>query len=576
MNKLDSAFDIDPLFHKMSKNFDEGGAKGLLLVNLGLGPQCNIVFDSSGDEVAGEDPETSRNDDGDIEVVAMEHLTSKMLDPDEELMELPLVPQLANLRAQLEDLAFEGFLDDGALVDSSSSSKARRASASTGRRYAAKDEEEDEADVTIHQEVAERSLRLSTGYPGGYQGRYSSNEGEFDESLSQPVASTMKMPPGDDDQYAPDDFGGGDDDYDDYGGTELVFDEVEVSNVAPSISSPPVLDHRDKSSAELRLLASSSQATSNLLDTISSSSHVHGTSDYEFLSARMMKDNAWAGATFWKRKEKRKVKAAEVDKSAPKKKPSRKKKQTKGFVFDAVPDLSDILVKPKKQLLQWSRAVINKHSKEDNLLPLDAGFGVEQLSQLFLRPDMTMLTVSSIDPDPRHSNKAVDFDPAVETWAPPNDDSFGGGDDDGPGYDFGDDFGDGDRFEEGDAGFTVPELKGVRKVEKVHVGYATVAKKVDVKRLKKDLWDEVESHFLSSSDSAGGNEDQPASDSVQRASFQTIVQDMESSKSQPDASLPFYFICMLHLANEKGLRLESQGLGDFDIYPDSMATGPSF
>ena len=47
MSKLDSAFDIDPLFHKMSKTFDEGGAKGLLLVNLGVGSNgCNIVFDS--------------------------------------------------------------------------------------------------------------------------------------------------------------------------------------------------------------------------------------------------------------------------------------------------------------------------------------------------------------------------------------------------------------------------------------------------------------------------------------------------------------------------------------------------
>jgi len=48
MSKMDSAFDIDPLFHKMSKTFDEGGAKGLLLVNLGVASDsCRIVFDSS-------------------------------------------------------------------------------------------------------------------------------------------------------------------------------------------------------------------------------------------------------------------------------------------------------------------------------------------------------------------------------------------------------------------------------------------------------------------------------------------------------------------------------------------------
>ena len=38
----------------------------------------------------------------------------------------------------------------------------------------------------------------------------------------------------------------------------------------------------------------------------------------------------------------------------------------------------------------------------------------------------------------------------------------------------------------------VPDLEGVRKVEKVRVGYATVAKKVDAERLKKDLWDKLE------------------------------------------------------------------------------------
>jgi len=33
IHKLDAAFDINPLFHTMPKNFDEGGAKGLSLAN---------------------------------------------------------------------------------------------------------------------------------------------------------------------------------------------------------------------------------------------------------------------------------------------------------------------------------------------------------------------------------------------------------------------------------------------------------------------------------------------------------------------------------------------------------------
>ncbi|KAF9610382.1 hypothetical protein IFM89_022137 [Coptis chinensis] len=39
-------FDVDPLYHQTSAQFDEGGAKGLLLNNLGVYGGCRVVFDS--------------------------------------------------------------------------------------------------------------------------------------------------------------------------------------------------------------------------------------------------------------------------------------------------------------------------------------------------------------------------------------------------------------------------------------------------------------------------------------------------------------------------------------------------
>ncbi len=39
-------FTVDPLFHQMSAQFDEGGAKGLLLNTLSVFHGCEIVFDS--------------------------------------------------------------------------------------------------------------------------------------------------------------------------------------------------------------------------------------------------------------------------------------------------------------------------------------------------------------------------------------------------------------------------------------------------------------------------------------------------------------------------------------------------
>lgn len=38
---------VDPLYHQTSAQFDEGGAKGLLLNNLGIYGGCQVLFDSS-------------------------------------------------------------------------------------------------------------------------------------------------------------------------------------------------------------------------------------------------------------------------------------------------------------------------------------------------------------------------------------------------------------------------------------------------------------------------------------------------------------------------------------------------
>ncbi|XP_024047741.1 condensin complex subunit 2 isoform X2 [Citrus clementina] len=46
VKKFDAAFAVDPLYHQTSAQFDEGGAKGLLLNNLGVYTGCQVLFDS--------------------------------------------------------------------------------------------------------------------------------------------------------------------------------------------------------------------------------------------------------------------------------------------------------------------------------------------------------------------------------------------------------------------------------------------------------------------------------------------------------------------------------------------------
>lgn len=128
--------------------------------------------------------------------------------------------------------------------------------------------------------------------------------------------------------------------------------------------------------------------------------------------------------------------------------------------------------------------------------------------------------------------------------------------DDGPSFDNGNaedgNFMDSDNY--------VVKMDGVRKVEKVEVGYATTAKNVDVKRLKKDLWEELQSHKSVNTKASGG---------MEAASFTRMVDKLEAAQKQEDVSTAYYFICLLHLANEKGLKIEGQeDLRDMTIVKD--------
>jgi condensin complex subunit 2 len=419
--------------------------------------------------------------------------------------------------------------------------------------------------------------------------------------------------------FAPDDFGGADDDDDDIMGGGDAF---PVSFIHDG-------DHRFSSESFQTTFAAArppSQATV-LLDAIAAG-HISGSqSNYEYFNKKALETmilqgngNQWAGAAHWKkmqpkRKPNKKAGATTDDsqeststtttKTTKKKKGGRtnKTKRGGGIVVDiskpALADIKDILKKAPKgkkgssNPLQMTKAAISKASKNENLLPLDAGIKVENFTSLFLRPNTNVHDISAAaQSSASMPTRQVGFG-GVETWG--QNDSFGGDDDDGPGFNFGGDFDD----DNGPAGdYVVPELEGVRKVEKVRVGYATIAKKVDVRRLKMDLWDELDRTFQErgptpawepkqktvegdeedidddatvdeDDDKMNDNDDGKAKDQQQRQdllSFQDTVREMQTSQSQSDVSLPFYFICILHLANEKGLALESCGLEDFIIH----------
>jgi condensin complex subunit 2 len=531
----------------MSKSFDEGGAKGLLLVNLGTGGNgCNIVFDSG---LAEEEEEEKSDDRAEAsgELVDISSLTAKLESflAGQSIHSFPLVPQLTGLRAEYSQLEEEGFVDDHDKVPMSRT-----------RRFAPEPEEEKEADRSIHQDALERS-------------RASMGRAIFSDEDESPLEQADE-----EQEYVDTGFGGFDDGDDDAFDTFMATDEHGKRFSSISFSGSVQMDSQGAS------------ATTVMLDAIASG-QVLGDSEYEFFDSQAltnMASNAWAGSVHWKP-------AAHLCQAAKKTKPTTEKKTARSraakerVYIDLLqtPDLADIVRKPPKPKsrrandpLQFSAAIITKYTKNESLLPPDAGIKPTVLSSLFLRPNVILKQSSSPTNGSTHS-KTVGFAmDQVETFgADAWDDGSFRDDDDGPGFAMST----GDE----DNDFVVEELEGVRKVDKVTVGYATIAKKVDVKRLKRDLWAEVELHLESEAQKEETNEeeiaetqdDPPAPSATEKSgllSFKETVQSMEAAKTQMDVSLSFYFICILHLANEKGLRLDSNGLEDFDIHNDGTGS----
>jgi len=633
----------------MSKAFDEGGARGLLLANLTTGGSsgCNVVFDSTEtadhSEAEQEDPNavSTASTEGMVDVsdlTARLHFGGTSGESGDggalDLDALQLVPQVSGLRAQFDALDREGFVAEAASALSATVPQ------TASKRYAAREREEREADISIHQEVLQRSCRK--GLPDRSL-LFQDDDDNDDVCIGGNGTETNESLPA----YEPDDYGTGDDDDNDGFGTFFAADDNAARFSTESFPVDTNSSSRETSNSSW-VDTARTQQTAALLDALASSSHpVFAThSDYEFLDSRAIDSllldrcgdvnnrNFWAGAQHWKRSKTHHAVASlsfnDKEASQSQKTPARKKKKankktTTASVsvlvrLDEVPDLTDIAQKPpqpkKKKTakgargktssavpyqdpLQWSQAVVTKHAQTDHLLPVDAGLGVQNLFKLFLLPNAVLSRSQVPDVDQVHPDKV-----AKSVGFALNDD--GGGhiaadgdfdddhDNDGPGFCFaGDD-------DDDPSDFVVPKMDDVRKVERVQVSYATVAKRVDVKRLKSDLWNELQSKLVpppqhqpkakegdggvAREEGEGDAENEAASfddeDDVSTAtttggvgagvmSFQDAVAEMEASKTQADVTLPFYFICVLHLANERSLSLRSNGLHDFDIRVDA-------
>ncbi|KND94962.1 Condensin complex subunit 2, partial [Tolypocladium ophioglossoides CBS 100239] len=122
-----------------------------------------------------------------------------------------------------------------------------------------------------------------------------------------------------------------------------------------------------------------------------------------------------------------------------------------------------------------------------------------------------------------------------------------------------------------------------RRVRPEYVQYARRAKKVDVRRLKEEIWKGMALDKLENAANNGARMPAPpeldqqatAQQNNMTLKFSEVMSGLQSVYPKPvmdDISISYCFICLLHLANEKGLVIEkTEGLSELNIRKDWTA-----
>ncbi|KXG47597.1 Condensin complex subunit 2/barren [Penicillium griseofulvum] len=604
LKKFELEFAVDPLFKKASADFDEGGAKGLLLNHLAIDAHGRIVFDSSDDAVddSAKTAEDDRQDSAEPDQQT-EDQTKPTQKPASDIFE-------DNTEIDLGSLASQFFPD---------------------------------LDRLDEQDICPSLKNLDLGDPSG--------------SLDLPLLKAPeewrhdKM---DEDGRAPDDPSGImlDDDnavgFDDDDATLAGFDLSGDTGFgdggevwAREAALEPMLNvHRATHDGDNDGEGEDGDEDAYAI----SMSHQSNSHDHENILSYF--DNAlqknWAGPEHWKI---RRIKEhATPATSAPK---LRKEKEPFEIDFAAPldPAIAELIYTPASSNSAVSLPKTQWKTKGRNLLPDDKHFNSRNLLTLFLKPKAKMGSKKILGKRRRQDMTAGNGDMDEAFWANRKPEETAGeegaagaydanffADDDGLAFPNGMDLDDDDNLPFADAremlsppvdgppGTSAGEAGGAtglsallnmvgatpgrpgggygsqlvtqggRRARPDYVAYARVAKKVDVRRLKTEMWKGMGERLVDAVDFASASQPgavssepptEPESEAdapvpatpkaespdqstdvknTGRLRFTQIMNSLKTvypAETLRDISTSFGFICLLHLANEQGLVLES-------------------
>ncbi|KAF2791987.1 barren [Melanomma pulvis-pyrius CBS 109.77] len=567
--KMEMDFVVDPLFKKATADFDEGGAKGLLLNHLSIDSKGRIVFDSS-DDAQDATAEDSR------ETPAPEDANPQ--NPDDVEMDIEEAPT-PDIEIDLSGLAMKYFpdlsrLDEQDICPSLKTFDLGDASSSMDLPFLKAPEDWRQEEEEKDDEAGNRSgLFLdddnALGFDddvdlGGFDLPPETGFGEGGEVWAREAAR--------DTQGRVHTIGGGDEGDD-------IGEDAEEGNFGTENQQYSVTLGQGRGEEQENILSYFDQA---------------------------LKKN-WAGPEHWRI---RRIK--DIGKPPA---PTTKRKEKEPFEIDFASPMTqstaDALYTPATSHSTISLPKAQWKSKTKNLLPDDKHFNSRQLLRLFLKPNARTISRKETIARKESAQKVTQLQRSKDDvngevdeayWATreneenalavEEDAAQGNYDadffqDDGLGVPGGAMDNDDDNFADARDHFSPPAEEGPgssqpmgaifggtqdgafgtqlvtqsRRFRPEYVQYARVAKKVDVRRLKEELWRGI---GFKDADTAPPSEplDEAAAkgeqDTLQFTDVINSLQAVYPKQAMSDISTSYCFICLLHLANEKGLVINNE------------------
>lgn len=521
---------MDPLFRKTCAEFDDGCTKGFLTSRLGINEEGKLTFDSL-DETVTMDEEKEEKAEIDTEISGFLEAFGRELTA---LNTTVISPSLADYSFKAGVFGADGIIGkvDKRLAETLSKLAAMSVSITDISNGANQmDIVDSDEDVSVNNEA--------------YQGENEILEGD-------PLAVTSailqeEVVPFNDDYYD--------------NGDMIAGDEIP-------------------SQRNMRNLPLSTFATEQ---TTFAPSDPRETSFLSYFDSRLQKN--WAGPEHWKiqRPHLRRLLVETSDVGATRSTRAAKKDFSLDFHAGGtlLLDQQPLFQRANPATITLSKSILDERSERDTLLPEDLHFSSTSLLQFFLKPTWAITkrftaalrssrpTMSVVEEGDRPDLISNEVAPAY--WAevsqevpgaaannettPPDDNDYYNDD---YGYEDG-----GDILEEEVGPATSREVIGdnlvlvARPTLSSAITYARRAKKVDVQELKRVLWREIEM-IASASEKLKSKSSKSV---ISTTKFTQLITDLPTTDFPKDmlkeVSVPYCFICLLHLANEHNLELST-------------------